>query len=189
MRVIVQLIKQDSGTLLLDGKEIHPANNRSWNRLFAYVTQDSFILSDTVEANIAFGITETSIDKKRVLEVLQYVGLEEFVSKLPQGIHTRLGEHGINISGGQKQRFIIARALYRDAEIFIFDEAMSALDAVSVQEVLKILSALHREGKTIIIISHHQNSVTLCSKIYSLKQGKLHLSSRPRRTQKRKNNT
>jgi ABC-type bacteriocin/lantibiotic exporter with double-glycine peptidase domain len=100
-----------------------------------------------------------------------------------------LGEHGINISGGQKQRFIIARALYRDAEIFIFDEAMSALDAVSVQEVLKILSALHREGKTIIIISHHQNSVTLCSKIYSLKQGKLHLSSRPRRTQKRKNNT
>jgi ABC-type multidrug transport system fused ATPase/permease subunit len=84
MRVIVQLIKQDSGTLLLDGKEIHPANNRSWNRLFAYVTQDSFILSDTVEANIAFGITETSIDKKESLKCCNTLGLRSLLVNSPR---------------------------------------------------------------------------------------------------------
>ncbi|MGD1045011.1 MAG: ABC transporter ATP-binding protein [Bacteroidota bacterium] len=185
MRVLVQLIKQYSGTLMLDGNELHPADIHSWNRLFAYVTQDSFILSDTVEANIAFGIPKFSIDTERVHEVLQRVGLADFVSKLPDGIYTRVGEHGKNISGGQKQRFIIARALYRNAEIFIFDEAMSAVDSVSVQEVLRTLSSLHREGKTIIIVSHHQNSVSLCTKIYSLKQGKLQVIPHPHTTKKR----
>ena len=173
MRIMVQLIRQDTGTLLLDGNELQPADIPNWNRLIAYVTQDSFILSDTVEANIAFGVPESSIDTKRVLDVLQHVGLAEFVGKLPGGIHTRLGEHGKNISGGQKQRLIIARALYRDAEIFIFDEAMSALDPVSVQELLSTLTLLHEKGKTIIIVSHHKNSVSLCNKLYSLKQGQL----------------
>jgi ABC-type bacteriocin/lantibiotic exporters, contain an N-terminal double-glycine peptidase domain len=185
MRIILQLIRQDSGSLILDGNELHAADIPSWNQLFAYVNQDSFILSDTVEANIAFGIPKFSINTERVNEVLQRVGLAEFVSKLPHGIYTRVGEHGKNISGGQKQRFIIARALYRDAEIFIFDEAMSALDAVSVQEVLSTLSSLHRKGKTIIIVSHHQHSVSLCTKIYSLKQGKLHKISQPLITKKR----
>jgi ABC-type multidrug transport system fused ATPase/permease subunit len=179
MRVILQLIRQDSGSMMIDGNELYPADFPSWNRLFAYVTQDSFILSDTVEANIAFGIPKFSINTEKVNEVLQRVGLAEFVSKLPQGIYTRLGEHGKNISGGQKQRFIIARALYRDAEIFIFDEAMSALDTVSVQDVLSTLLSLHCKGKTIIIVSHHQQSVSLCTKIYSLKQGKLHIISQP----------
>ena len=187
MRIIVQLIRQDSGTLMLDGNEIRYADIPSWSQLFAYVTQDSFILSDTIESNIAFGIPESSITTKRVLEVLQQVGLTDFISKLPLGISTRLREHGKNISGGQKQRFIIARALYRDADIFIFDEAMSALDPVSVQEVLSTLSSLHREGKTIIIVSHHKNAVSLCNKVYSLKQGKLQLISQARRTRKRKN--
>jgi ABC-type multidrug transport system fused ATPase/permease subunit len=185
MRVIVQLIRQDSGSLMLDGDELRPVDIPSWRRLFAYVTQESFILSDTVEANIAFGIPKISINTEKVNEVLRRVGLAEFVTKLPYGISTRVGEHGKNISGGQKQRFIIARALYRDAEIFIFDEAMSALDAVSVQEVLNTLSSLLRNGKTIIIVSHHQHSVSLCTKIYSLKKGKLHLISQPHIKQKR----
>ena len=187
MRIVVQLIKQDSGTLMLDGNELQSADIPSWSRLFAYVTQDSFILSDTIESNIAFGIPKSSMNTKRVVDVLQQAGLAEFVSKLPLGLSTRLGEHGINISGGQKQRFIIARALYRDAEVFIFDEAMSALDAVSVQEVLTALASLHREGKTIIVVSHHQQSVSLCTKIYSLKQGKLYLNSQPDKTRKRRN--
>ena len=185
MRIIVQLIRQDSGTLVLDGNEIRFVDIPSWSQLFAYVTQDSFILSDTIESNIAFGIPESSINTKRVLEVLQQVGLTDFISKLPLGISTRLGEHGTNISGGQKQRIIIARALYRDAEIFIFDEAMSALDPVSVQEMLSTLSSLHREGKTIMIVSHHKNAVSLCNKVYSLKQGELHLISQLRIKQKR----
>ncbi|MFZ1977420.1 MAG: ABC transporter ATP-binding protein, partial [Bacteroidota bacterium] len=171
MRIIIQLIVQDSGSLMLDGTELRPADIPSWNRLLAYVTQDSFILSDTIEANIAFGIQNASINTEKVLEVLHSVGLAEFVEKLPLGIHTRIGEQGKNISGGQKQRLILARALYRDAEVFIFDEAMSALDSVSVQDVLGTLSSLHREGKTVIIVSHHRNSVALCSKIYSLRQG------------------
>jgi ABC-type bacteriocin/lantibiotic exporter with double-glycine peptidase domain len=189
MRVLIQLINQDSGSLMLDANALHTADLPSWYRLFAYVTQDSFILSDTVEANIAFGIPKLSINTERVYEALHRVGLTEFVRKLPNGIHTRVGEQGKNISGGQKQRFIIARALYRDAKIFVFDEAMSALDPVSVQEVLSALSSLHHEGKTIIVVSHHQNSVSLCSKIYSLKQGKLRLISQSRRTRKRRNNT
>ncbi len=188
MRVFVQLIRLDSGSLMLDGNELQPADIPSWNRLFAYVTQDSFILSDTVEANIAFGIPKFSIKTERVNEGLQRVGLAAFVSKIPYGIYTRVGEHGNDISGGQKQRFIIARSLYRDAEIFIFDESMSAYDIASIQEVLNTLSSLHRNGKTIIIVSHHQHSVSLCTKIYSLKQGKLHVASQPRPTLKRRKN-
>jgi ABC-type bacteriocin/lantibiotic exporter with double-glycine peptidase domain len=173
---------------MLDGNELQSADIPSWSRLFAYVTQDSFILSDTIESNIAFGIPKSSINTKRVIEVLQQAGLTEFVNKLPLGLSTRLGEHGINISGGQKQRIIIARALYRNAEIFIFDEAMSALDPLSVQEMLSTLSSIHREGKTIMIVSHHKKAVSLCNKVYSLKQGELHLISQLRIKQKRGKN-
>jgi ABC-type multidrug transport system fused ATPase/permease subunit len=174
VRILLQLLKQDSGSIAVDGRVLHESDIPSWQRLFAYIAQDAAVLSDSIEANVAFGLPKELIDTKKVHDVLRQAGLVDFVDLLPEGLNTLVGERGRNISGGQKQRLIIARTLYRNADILIFDEAMSELDAASEQEVLDTIASLHREGKTIIIISHHQRTLMHCTKIYSLRQGRLH---------------
>jgi ABC-type multidrug transport system fused ATPase/permease subunit len=179
VRVLLQLLEQNSGSILVDGKVLQQEDIPSWQNLFAYIAQDAVVLSDTIEANVAFGTPCDLIDTLKVRTALQQAGLSGFIDQLPEGIGTIVGERGKNVSGGQKQRLIIARALYRNAEIFIFDEAMSELDWTSEKEVLETISSLHREGKTILIISHHQRTLTHCRKIYSLRQGNVHEVAQP----------
>jgi len=174
VRVLLQLLQQNSGSMVVDGKVLQEGDIPSWQRLFAFIAQDAVILSDSIEANVAFGVPKHLREADKVHNVLEQVGLSDFIDQLPDGLDTLVGERGKNISGGQKQRLVIARALYRNAEIFIFDEAMSELDGTSEQEVLATISSLHREGKTIMIISHHQRTLVHCTKIYSLRQGRLH---------------
>ena len=173
LRIVLQLLKQNSGIITVDDKPIDHTNILLWQSLFAYVTNESAILSDSVAANVAYGVPQASIDVDKVNSALRKVGLTGFTEQLSQGIMTPVGDQGKQISAGQKQRLLIARALYRNASIFIFDEAMSQLDARSEQDVLDTISSLRRDGKTVIIVAHRPHTLMECSKVYSLTHGKL----------------
>lgn len=173
LRILLQLQRQSSGEIALDGIPLSEEKMLSWHRLFSYVHQDSVILSDTIEANINFGTPKRNDESARIRRALEKSGLTEFISQLPFGLATHVGEQGRQLSGGQKQRLMIARALYRDASIFIFDEATSQLDSESEHAVIETISSLHREGKTIVIVSQGGQILRQCTKIYSLNRGKL----------------
>ena len=127
-----------------------------------------------MSANVAFGVPESLIDGQSVIANLQKVGLYEMVCRMPQGIGSIVGERGNTLSGGQKQRLTIARALYRNSDIFIFDEALNELDKTSEEEMIALIGSLHDSGKTILIVSHHSRPLSLCNTLYSLRNGKLH---------------
>jgi ABC-type bacteriocin/lantibiotic exporter with double-glycine peptidase domain len=174
IRILLQLVRQTSGDITVDGKILGRNDLASWQNLFCYVPQDPFILSDSVSANVAFGLPDIHMNVQSVKENLQKVGLYETVCRMPQGINSILGERGNTLSGGQKQRLAVARALYRNADIFIFDEALNELDKASEEEMIALIDSLHRSGKTILMVSHHSRTLSLCNTIYSLKNGRLH---------------
>jgi len=173
IRILLQLVQQTSGNIIIDGKILGTNDIASWQNLFCYVPQDPFILSNSVSANVAFGVPDDLIDNQSVKANLQKVGLYEAVCRMPQGIGSIVGERGNTLSGGQKQRLAIARALYRNAKIFIFDEALNELDKTSEEEMVALIDSLHGFGKTILIVSHHSRPLSLCNTMYSLRSGRL----------------
>jgi ABC-type multidrug transport system fused ATPase/permease subunit len=174
IRILLQLVQQTSGDITIDGKILGTNDLTSWQNLFCYVPQDPFILSDSVSANVTFGVADSLIDVQSVKANLQKVGLYETVYRMPQGIGSIVGERGNTLSGGQKQRLAVARALYRNADIFIFDEALNELDKTSEEEMVALIGSLHNSGKTILIVSHHSQPLSLCKTIYSLRNGRLY---------------
>ena len=127
---------------------------------------------DTIENNIAFGLTNNKIDKARVNKVINLVQLEKFITNLELGLRTTVGERGIQLSGGQKQRIGIARALYNDPNILILDEATSALDNITEKDVMKSVDNLKGE-KTVIIITHRLKNLKKCDVVYRLLDGQV----------------
>jgi ABC-type bacteriocin/lantibiotic exporter with double-glycine peptidase domain len=173
LHILLRLLTNKSGTLLMDGNSADDINRPAWQALFAYVKQTPFLLHDTIEANVAFGEKSDAIDRDKIIKAMALAGLENFLSQLPDGLRTDVGERGKGLSGGQKQRLVIARALYRNADIFIFDEATSELDGASEREIVDTIGALQRNGKTIVIASHRHSALIHCSVIYELHNGTL----------------
>jgi ATP-binding cassette subfamily C protein len=171
VNTIASLIEPTSGNLKLDGKMIDKGNCGAYRFLFSYVKQDVFMLNASIVKNIAFLDEEPDIEK--VKECIAKVNLEEWVGTLTQGIDTNVGEVGGQISGGQRQRIAIARALYKDANIFIFDEVTNNLDSYSREQTLKAISLLKDAGKTAIFITHKEDELKLCDRVYSLENKKL----------------
>ena len=136
----------------------------------AYVPQESFIVEGTVKQNVALGVEDEKIDDDRVLFCLEIVGLSDLVSNSSLGINIRVGELGSKISGGQKQRLGIARALYSDPKLLILDEATSALDAISEEKIIDCLKQL--KGKiTIVSIAHRLSTVINSDRVFYLENG------------------
>ena len=125
------------------------------------------LFNDTIYANIAFETDINKIDKLRLNDALKKSGLIKFVNKLDKGINTFVGEFGYKISGGEKQRLSIARALYKNSQILIFDESFNSLDDETKKIILDEIKKLS-ETKTIIIISHNINDLKDCDKIIDL---------------------
>jgi len=171
VNTIASLIEPTSGVLTLDGIVIDKENCGSYRFLFSYVKQDVFMLNASIVKNIAFLDEEPDIAKVR--ECIAKVNLQEWVATLTQGIDTNVGELGGQISGGQRQRIAIARSLYKDASIFIFDEVTNNLDSYSREQTLKAISLLKDAGKTAIFITHKEDELNLCNRVYSLKNKKL----------------
>ena len=170
--ILLNLIEPQEGRLLVDGKAIFGVNSRSWQNSIGFVSQSIFLSEGSIAENVAFGLQPEKIIIKQVEKALQLAHLLDFVSELPEGVHTKIGERGVQISGGQRQRIGIARALYHNANILVFDEATSALDGVTEK---MIMDAIHDFSgqKTIVIIAHRLKTVEKCNKIFFLDKGVL----------------
>lgn len=169
--VILGVLAPTAGVLRVDGESITPAQRRSWQRSIGYVPQHIFLVDDTVEANIAFGIPPNQVDRQAVERAARIANLHDFVvGNLEHGYDTLVGERGVRLSGGQRQRIGIARALYRDPDVLILDEATSALDNLTEKAVME---AVHNLGnrKTIILIAHRLSTVRQCNQIFYLEGG------------------
>lgn len=168
--LLLGLYEPSGGAIEIDGVALTTANRRAWQNRVGYVSQHLFLTDDTFAANVALGVPEEQIDRRRVLEALEAAQLGGFIASLPQGIDTRTGECGCRLSGGQRQRIGIARALYRRADVLFFDEATSALDSATEAEIVRSIDriAAERPGLTILMIAHRETSLATCDRILTL---------------------
>ncbi len=143
-------------------------NLNSLRSQIGYVPQDVFLFSDTIFNNIGFGIKNP--DESKVLQAAKDADVYENIMRFPQGFATRVGERGITLSGGQKQRVSIARAVVREPKILMLDDALSAVDTKTENNILNSMKRI-MEGRTTIIISHRVSSAKLANKIIVLVDG------------------
>lgn len=160
-----------SGQIRIGGYDISQISNKSLRKLVGTVPQQIELFAGTIIENIAVG--DLQPDMKRIVDLVEQLGLKEFIERLPNGYMTYIGEHGASLSGGERQRIAIARALYKEPEILIFDEATSSLDSMSEKHVKKTLDALASSGKTVIIIAHRLSTVKNADMIVVLDKGKV----------------
>lgn len=169
--IILGLLIPQQGDIKVDGRSIY-GDLRSWQNLVGYIPQSIFLLDDTIERNIAFGVPDELIDQQRLDKAIQAAQLTEVVHNLPNGVKTNIGERGVLLSGGQRQRVGIARALYHEREILVLDEATSALDNETESLVTEAIRALSGT-KTMIIIAHRLTTVEHCDRIYEMSMGQV----------------
>lgn len=168
--VILGLLSPQSGCVKIDGINIADIPE-SRSKLIGFVPQNVNLLDDTVRRNVAFGIEDKDIDDDLVWEALEQAQLKDIIEGYEKGLDTEIGERGIRFSGGQRQRFAIARALYNNPDILILDEATSALDTETETAVMEAIDALQGE-KTLIIIAHRLTTIKNCDKIFEIVDGK-----------------
>lgn len=149
-------------------------NYRSWLSHIGYIPQTIYLSDDSIRDNIAFGVPEEEINDERIWQVLKEAQMEGFVKKLPDGLDTSTGDRGIRISGGERQRLGIARALYHNPDVLVFDEATSALDNATEKAVMEAIESFHGK-KTMLIIAHRLNTIENCDYIYKVENGKITL--------------
>lgn len=168
--VILGLLEPQKGRVCIDGVDIREMGD-ALGRLIGFVPQSIYLTDDTIRNNIAFGIDREKIEDKRLYEAIDKAQLRAFVEELPNGLDTIIGERGVRISGGQRQRMAIARALYLDPQILVLDEATSALDQETETAVMEAIDALQGE-KTLIIIAHRLSTIRNCDVAYEIVDGK-----------------
>ena len=169
--ILLGLLHAQEGTITCDGVNIFD-DYASWLGKIGYIPQAIYLIDESIRDNIAFGIDADKIDDKRIWEVLEEAQLKEFVEELPEGLDTTIGDRGVRISGGQRQRLGIARALYHNPEILVFDEATSALDGDTEKAVMDAVNSFHGR-KTMVIIAHRLNTIAKCDVIYKVENEKI----------------
>jgi len=167
--LIVGFLQPVSGQILIDNKDLAEIDVRAWRRLIGYVPQELYLFNDTVLANIT--LNDTDYSEEDVEQALRSAGALDFVSTLPDGLNTRVGERGSQLSGGQRQRLAIARALVRRPKLLILDEPTTALDPKTEAEVIATLRSLGPEI-TIFAISHQAGLVGAADVVYSSEEGR-----------------
>lgn len=169
--VVLGLLEPQSGDILVDGASVYD-DIRAWQNLVGYIPQSIFLIDDTIERNIAFGVPDRLIDPERLQKAIDAAQLQDLIDQLPKGIKTGVGERGVRLSGGQRQRIGIARALYHEREILVLDEATAALDNETERFVTEAMKAL-AGTKTMIIIAHRLSTVEHCDRVYVMEKGRI----------------
>lgn len=169
--IVAGLLSPTSGRVLVDGHDIAECLPR-WQQSVGLVPQSVYLIDETIRRNIAFGIEDADIDDTRVWEALELAQLDDFVRVLAQGLDTEVGERGVRISGGQRQRLAIARALYPNPPILLLDEGTSALDNLTEAELVQALDEL-KGDRTIITVAHRLSTVEKCDRIFLIEGGAL----------------
>ena len=169
----MRLSKNKYSKLIVDGKDIFKTENlENWHNSIGYVPQNIIILNQSLRENILFGADKNHFGDNILRDLIKKVDLENFFKKSNNGFSQVLKQDGLNISGGEKQRIGIARALINNPDLIILDEATSGLDTETENKVLDTIKKLK---KTSIIVSHRYNALKNCDKIYLLKNKELKL--------------
>ena len=169
--LILGLLKPRKGEIYLDNYKIDEVS-KSWQSQIGYIQQDIYLLDDTIKNNISFGNEKDKIDEKLINKVVKIAQLEKFINSLPNRLDTIVGNRGIKISGGERQRIAIARALYNNPQVIILDEATSSLDIDNENKILNEINE-NLSDKTMIVISHRNNTVKNCDIIFVMENGKI----------------
>lgn len=163
------------GKITIDNEELTPKTLKAWQNMIAYVSQEVFIFDASFAQNIAMTLDNDKIDRDKINKVLETVKLQSLFALYPDGMDTKIGEITNRLSGGEKQRLGIARALYKDAEVLFFDEATSALDAQTEQDIQLAIQQLLESEKnlTILMIAHRETSLHCCTKIIDIENKRI----------------
>lgn len=167
--LLQKLYTLNAGKITVNDLDVNNFSCDSLRSMVSIVPQQLSLFSGNIIDNIAIG--DLQPDMERIVSIVQQLGLMSFVEKLPNGFTTQIGENGTSLSGGEKQRLAIARAMYKNPEIFIFDEATSSLDSDSEQYVKSVIQTLKNQGKTILLIAHRLSTVIDADKIAILENG------------------
>lgn len=182
--LMLRLLQPNRGKILIDGKNIDKIDLKKWREKVGYVSQDIFLLNDTIANNIKF--YNHNITKKEIEEAAKQANIYNFIQTLPNKFDTNIGENGALISMGQRQRVVIARILARKPEILILDEATSALDSESEIKIQKVIENL--KGKiTVIAIAHRLSTIVNSDKLLVLSDGHVSEQGKPMQLLKNKN--
>ncbi len=170
INMVIGFLRPQSGRILIDGRDLSSYDLRSYRKHISVVPQESVLFDGTVFDNVSYGMP--SVTDKQVRDALKATNAEDFVNELPNGVETLVGEKGARISGGQKQRLAIARALIRNPRILILDEATSALDSQSEHAIQDALNTLMK-SRTTFMVAHRLSTVQRANCILVLKAGKV----------------
>jgi len=174
--LLLRLFYPDSGSILIDGKDINQINIKSWRKNVGYVSQDIFMLNDTIKNNIKF--YDDSVTKNDIIKATKMANIYSFIESLPRKLETVVGERGIKLSAGQRQRIALARVLAKDPHILILDEATSSLDNKSEALIQKSIENL--KGKiTVLAIAHRLSTLLNSDKIFVLEKGRIQEEGSP----------
>ena len=170
LKLLLGFYAPTEGAVRLGGVSLQNIQGRIWRDRCGVVMQDGFIFTDTIARNIALG--DDVVDKKRLYEAVKVANIQQFIESLPLGYNTRIGEDGIGLSQGQKQRILIARAVYKHPDYLFFDEATNALDAYNELVIMENLETFLR-GRTVVIVAHRLSTVRHADQIIVLERGEI----------------
>jgi len=170
MKLLLKFYEPSTGEISIAGNSIANISHTMWREKCGAVMQDGYIFNDTIAYNIAIG--EEIADTEALLYATKIANIHEFISELPLGYNTKIGQNGMGLSAGQKQRILIARAVYKNPDILLFDEATSALDAKNERIIIENLNKFFK-GKTVIVIAHRLSTVKDADKIIVMENGEI----------------
>lgn len=169
VNLLLHLYNTKRGMIFIDNRDINDIPLKELRENIAYVPQDNFLFSDTLRSNISFGVEDE--DMEEIVAATKAACIHDSIAEFPDGYETIVGERGVTLSGGQKQRSSIARALMKDAPILILDDALSAVDTDTEEQILENLK-VNRRGKTTILIAHRVSTIHNADRIMVLEDGK-----------------
>lgn len=170
MKLLLKFYAPVTGKISVDSTDLSQIPASAWRQQCGTVMQDGFVFSDTIARNIALGGEE--VDGKNLLHAVTVANIKEHIESLPLGYNTKVGINGVGLSQGQKQRLLIARAVYKNPEVIFFDEATSALDANNEKVIMENLDQFFK-NKTVLVIAHRLSTVKNAHQIVVLKKGKI----------------
>ena len=170
IKLLLGFYEPNKGKISIGETPLQNINQRVWRSRSGSVMQDGFIFSDTIARNIAVGVE--TIDKERMVHAVTVANIRDFIDSLPLGYNTKIGMEGNGISQGQRQRMLIARAVYKNPDFIFLDEATNALDANNEKEIMEHLNKFY-VGKTVVVVAHRLSTVKDADNIIVLENGKI----------------
>jgi ATP-binding cassette subfamily B protein len=168
LKLLVRLYKPSYGEIKMGGMNVSAINLRQWRSLCGVVMQDGKMFSDTILNNIV--LDDEHIDYERLHEACRIAQIEDEINEMPKGFDTKVGEKGRGISGGQKQRLLIARAIYRNPDLLFLDEATNALDVINERKIVDALNGAF-EQRTVVVVAHRLSTIRNADQIVVLDKG------------------